>query len=185
MLTIRESGGGNANRLVAYPVIPMENCQSPGGWVWSNVKNPGDGSLADTLVPVLDYNPHDADSYLMNSYGNGGSNVSMYKFADTNPPGALIGTNVPVPAYTVAPPAAQKGSNVFIETGNAAITQAVNYNNGTYATLTTGSIPNSVPRDPVDEVRPQQADAAKRRSLLLYLGPGILRTVDQRGGEWM
>ncbi len=136
MLTIRENGGGN--RLVVLTLSQIESCQGAGTWVWSNVQNPG-GGTADTLVPVLDYNTSDTYSYLLNSIGGGGSRVSMYKFNDSgSSPGGLVSANVSVPNYSPAPSAPQKGSSVVVETGNSAITQAVNYYSGTYATLTTG-----------------------------------------------
>jgi hypothetical protein len=63
----------------------------------------------------------------------------MYKFSDSgSSPGGLVSANVSVPNYSVAPSAHQKGSTGVVETGNSAITQAVNYYSGTYATLTTG-----------------------------------------------
>jgi hypothetical protein len=137
MLTIRENGGGN--RLVVVPLAQVEACQGAGTWVWANVQNPG-GGTADTLVPVLDYNTADTYSYLVNSYASGGSHVSLYKFSDSgSSPGPLISANVSVPPYSVADPATQKGSSVSVDSGNPAITQAVNYTHGMYATLTSGS----------------------------------------------
>jgi hypothetical protein len=102
------------------------------------VQNPG-GGTADTLVPVLDYNPNDAWSFLVNSYGGGGSHVSLYQSSDAgSAPGALVSADVNVAGYSVAPPAAQHGSSVVVDTGNASITQAVNNVYGMYAALTTG-----------------------------------------------
>ena len=104
------------------------------------MQNPG-GGTADTLVPVLDYSTADTYGYLVNSYAGGGHDVSLYKFSDSSPPGALIGANVATPSYIPAQPAVQKGSSgVVVDTGSAAITQAVNYTYGMYATLTNGFV---------------------------------------------
>jgi hypothetical protein len=98
MLTIRENGGGN--RLVVMTLAQVEACQGAGTWFWANVQNPG-GGTADTLVPVLDYDTADNYSYLVNSYGAGGSHASLYKFSDSgSSPGVLISSIVSVPLYT-------------------------------------------------------------------------------------
>jgi hypothetical protein len=123
MLTIRENGGGN--RLVVLTLAQLEAC-----------------GTADTLVRVLDYNPADTYGYLVNSYAGGGHDVSLYKFSDSSPPRALIGASVATPSYIPAQPAVQKGSSVVVDTGSAAITQAVNYTYGMYATLTNGFVNN-------------------------------------------
>ena len=142
ILTIRENGGGN--RLVVYNLAQIEACQPPAGWFWANVQNPG-GGTADTLVPVLDYGLADTDSFLVNSYGGGGSHVSLYKFSNSgSSPGPLVSANVATPSYTVAASASQKGSSFPIDSGNASITQAVNYSHGMYVTLTTGGTNNGV-----------------------------------------
>jgi hypothetical protein len=138
MLTVREIGGGNANRLTVINRAALETCKAVTTWNWTNVANPG-GGAADTLVPVLDYNKADTFSYLLNSMGGGGNRVSLYKFSNSgSKPGNLISASVSVPSYTVAAGAAQKGSAVKIAVGNCVITQAVNYAHGMYATLTTG-----------------------------------------------
>jgi hypothetical protein len=88
---------------------------------------------------VLDYNANDGWSFLVNSYGGGGSHVSLYQISDAgSSPGLLVSADVNVPGYSVAPPAAQHNSSVVVDTGNASITQAVNNVYGMYATLTTG-----------------------------------------------
>lgn len=70
------------------------------------------------------------------SYRGGGSSVTLYKVNDSGSPVLTI-KDVGTPAYSKAPPAPQKGSTVVLDSGDAAITQAVNYYNGMYATLTT------------------------------------------------
>lgn len=137
MLTMRELNT-KGNRLVVMSLAQVEACQGAATWFWANVQNPG-GGTADTLTPVLDYNLTDTYSYLVSSYGGGGSNVSLYKFSDSgSSPGGLVSASVSVPHYAPPPSAPQKGSSVVVETGNSSITQAVNYYSGTYATLTTG-----------------------------------------------
>lgn len=151
MLSIREgtaATGFNTNRLFVLPLASIESFPCNGsfsGWFFAGVQNPG-GGTADTLVPVTDYNTADTNiNYLINSYGAGGSSVSLYKFTGNGgTPGVLQGANVPTPAYSVADPADQKlgapgAPSVFVDTGNSAITQAVNNTAGLYATLTSGA----------------------------------------------
>lgn len=56
----------------------------------------------------------------------------------------FISANVSVPPYTVPSSADQKGSSVLVDSVNAAITQAVNYSHGMYATLTSGGTNNGI-----------------------------------------
>jgi hypothetical protein len=137
MLSIREGGSTSGTRLFLTPLTSVENCAAAGGWTWSNVNNPG-GGVADTLTPVMDYSSGDTDSFLIDSYGGGGSDVSLYKISDTANPPSIISANVAVASYSVAPAAKQEGSSVVVDVGNATIDQAVNYSSGMYATLTTG-----------------------------------------------
>jgi hypothetical protein len=96
MLSIREgtaATGFNTNRLFVLPLASIESFPCNGsfsGWFFAGVQNPG-GGTADTLVPVTDYNTADTNiNYLINSYGAGGSSVSLYKFTGNG------GTPVPL-----------------------------------------------------------------------------------------
>jgi hypothetical protein len=134
ILTIRENGGGN--RLVILSLFQVEACQAAATYFWANVQYANGEGTADTLTPVLDYDIFDNYSYLIGSHGGSGSDVTLYKINDSGSP-VLSFISVAVPSYSKAVPAHQKGSSVVVDAGNADITQAVNYYNGMYATLTT------------------------------------------------
>ena len=134
ILTIRENGGGN--RLVILSLFQVEACQGAATYFWANVQYANGEGTADTVTPVLDYDIFDNYSFLISAHGGGGSDVTLYKINDSGTP-VLYFSRVAVPSYSTAPPAHQKGSSVVVDSGNAAITQAVNYYNGMYATLTT------------------------------------------------
>jgi hypothetical protein len=137
ILTIRELGI-NGNRLYLVPLAQVEACQAVGGWVWTNVQHGSGRGTADTLTPVIDYDIFHANSYLISSYGGGGSNVTLYKINDSGSP-VLTFIDVAVPSYSDIQNVPQKGSSVKVEGGNSAITQAVSYTNGMYATLTSST----------------------------------------------
>lgn len=58
ILTIRESGGGNSNRLVIISLAQLEACQSAATWYWANVQH-ANGLAADTITPIMDFNIFD------------------------------------------------------------------------------------------------------------------------------
>lgn len=133
ILTIVEKPD-NGNRLVEIPKSQLESCQSYNGWVWTNILDPGVGTAAHPIVPALNYNAGDTNTYLIDSYANGGAHVSLYTIDSSN---HLQAEQVSTPAYGQAARAAQPNSSVVVMVGNTSITQAVNYDYGMDVALTT------------------------------------------------
>lgn len=135
VLTIVEKPN-NGNRVFVMQKTPLEACQSAIGLVWQDIDDTYTRTPAHPVVPVLNYDGTDSNTYLIDSRSDGGSSVSLYTIsASNNFSSAAVG----VPSYSDAPPAAQSGSSVLVDVGNTSITQAVNYKTGLYAAWTTGA----------------------------------------------
>lgn len=134
-LTMNELNGGGGNRVVALNRSQMDTCSSVGYLIYTNIPDPGTGGYAQSIAPALVYNYYeDANEYFVDSYGGGGSHVTLgYVNASDN---VIYSKQVSVPTYGKAGPAPQRGASGRIDTDDAHIFQAVEYRFGLYAALT-------------------------------------------------
>ena len=130
------SGNQVSNELFFASRTQLETCvQNVSYTTWTGLTNPN-GSIASSIVPIVQETGTGTIEYLVNSYPGGACQLTLWTLKTAN--AQLSNTTISTQCYSPPPSAKQEGSTHLLGTGDCSLTQA-SYRDG----LLTVALPGS------------------------------------------